>query len=149
MFSGLLDKSPLVRTGNMPLQPTSSTQFKIHQGKRGHLQELFANFGSRVDSLYGKTIQKPAARYEPHNCLPWCHDSCLTHPNVGSSHLGRVTAPHSPIIELQPPMHFPPRITGERRGHSSRFALSRTTDHDISEDLYSSSFTHSKRRNES
>lgn len=80
MISGVIDPSPRVNAGSTPLQPTTRAEFRAHHGKKSAAQRLLGGLGRQMDQAKGPSIPKPAPRYQPHNCLPWRNDNCVSSP---------------------------------------------------------------------
>jgi hypothetical protein len=127
----------LVETGSTPLQPTSATQLKAHHGQRGGIQAFLANFGNQIDIAKGQTTQRPPARWQQHNCLPWRSDHCKSGLHTGSSNTNLGRSSRSPTVPLtQHTSPHPYSHTQTIHRHPSGSDIDRT----FNEELYSTSF---------
>src|SRR5438046_3474532 len=117
MFSGVVDPSPMVTAGSTPLQPTTKAEFRAHHGKKSTAQKLLGNLGRRMDQANGQGMPKVIPRYQPHNCLPWRSDNCVSHsqPVHVPNHLAPTVWP--PATQRQPfnpgpssPRHLSPTL---------------------------------------
>jgi hypothetical protein len=102
MFSGLIDPSPRVSAGSTPLQPTTRAEFRVRHGKKSAAQRLLGGLGRRMDQAKEPSIPKPAARYHPHNCLPWRNDNCVSCPLPTHNPDNLAPAVHPPTSQRQP-----------------------------------------------
>lgn len=102
MFSGAIDPSPRVNAGSTPLQPTTRAEFRAHHGKKSAAQRWLGGWGRQMDQAQKPYISKPAPRYQPHNCLPWRSDNCISCFPLSSvpEHLAREV--WSPTEQQQP-----------------------------------------------
>jgi hypothetical protein len=107
MCTPLFDRSPLVKPGSTPLQPTTSAEFKAHHGQRSFLQSKFADFGLVMDNASAQMRQRPPGRWAQHNCLPWRDDYCKSSPPDALYTTTLVLAPPTTNIQYQRQVPYP------------------------------------------
>lgn len=114
MFSSVLDPSPTVNAGSTPLQPTTKAEFRAHHGKKSAAQKYLGSLGRQMDQANGQDMIKVTPRYQPHNCLPWRSDHCVSHsqPSQITNHLApTVRPPATQCQQFNPSASSPRHIT--------------------------------------